>query len=72
MSIPSVCGGETRLVQVAIIDINPQYPPGATLLHLDGIEPAIAADIENACAAQILGMDRGDVLPLTSGKSPRK
>ena len=42
---------------------TPSTPPGTALLHLDGIEAAVAADIEHACARQVFRNCRLNVLP---------
>jgi hypothetical protein len=34
-----------------LVRANPDDPVGAILLHLDGVEAGIAADIEHAAAA---------------------
>ncbi len=55
-------GGELRLVEIVLVEIDAEHPSGAAPLHLDGVEPAIAADVEHARAGKI-GRQRMAELP---------
>src|SRR4051812_29008805 len=59
--------GKARLSQIHIIKIDPDDPAGAALLHLDGIEASVAADIEHRLAGQILWNCVGEALPFDGG-----
>ena len=41
-------GGEARLREVILVEIDAEHALGAAPLHLDRVEAAIAADIEHA------------------------
>jgi hypothetical protein len=43
-------GGEAGLLQVAVVEIDTQHAVGAATFHLDGVEAAVAADIQHALA----------------------
>ena len=65
-------GGKPRLIQIAVIDINSQHPAGSASLHLDGIEAAVAANVENRGPAQIEGNGVGNLPPFDAGKIAQK
>src|SRR6516225_9961237 len=61
-------GGKARLIQVAVVDIEAEDPPRSAPLGLNGIEAAIAADVEDVRAAEVDGNGICDVLPLDARK----
>ena len=50
---PGDLGGEGGLGQIVGIGIDGHDPLGAAALHLDGVEAAIAADVEHGPAGEI-------------------
>src|SRR5581483_5089615 len=55
---------ESRLVQITIVHIDAEHAFCPALLHLDGIKPAVASDVEHRRAAKV-GWDCGlNMLPL--------
>src|SRR5947209_8415146 len=46
-------GGESRLGQISVVEINRDYAVGAAPFHLDAVEAAIAADIQHRLTAQV-------------------
>jgi hypothetical protein len=61
-------GGKARLVKVTIIHVNAQNPAGATFLEFDGMEAAIATDVEHRSARKVRRQRGSNVLPLDAGK----
>ena len=61
---PQCIGREARLVQIAIIHIDSEDVVSTPAFHLDRIEPAIAADIENRFACKRSGNLLANFLPL--------
>ena len=61
---PQCIGREARLVQIAIIHIDSEDVVSTPAFHLDRIEPAIAADIENRFACKRRGNLLANLLPL--------
>ena len=60
-------GGEPRLVEIVLVEIDPEHPPGAAPLHLERVEAGIAADVEHACPAQVGGKCVANCRHLTCG-----
>ena len=70
---PQGRGGKAGLIEITVVNVHAEHPSGAALLHLDGIEAAVAADIEHAGARQgPWGIAGAICFHLTLGKSPRK
>src|SRR5262249_15005281 len=65
-------GGEPCLIQIAIIDIDSQHPAGAAFLHLNRIEAAVAAYVENRGPPQIRRYGIQSLPPFDTGKIAQK
>ena len=60
-------GGEPRLREVVVVEVDAEHALGPAPLHLDRIEAGIAADVEHGSAGEI-GRDRvGESPPFDSG-----
>ena len=51
MSTPQHLGGEARLREVVVVEVDAEHALGAAPLHLDGVEAGVAADVEHGLAA---------------------
>jgi hypothetical protein len=49
-------GGEAGLGEVALVAVHPEDAGGAAALHLEGVEAAVAADVEDGLAGEVSGM----------------
>src|SRR5471032_150011 len=56
--------GKARLIEITIVHVNAQNAAGASLLEFNGMEAAVASDVEDGGARQIRGQRGSDVLPL--------
>src|SRR6185503_17898126 len=54
--------GEASLREVVFIGIDAEYALGATALHFERIEPAIAADVEDGLSGKVLRQRIGEAL----------
>ena len=57
--------GEAGLRQVCGAHIDPHDPGGTPPLHLERVEPRIAADVEHGFSGEIRRYGTGEVQPLT-------
>src|SRR5436305_4148150 len=57
-------GCKARLVEIAIVYVDPEDPAGAPLFHLDGIEATVAPNVEDGRAGKIRRDGARDVLTL--------
>ena len=60
-------GGEAGLREVALVAVDAEHALGATALHLDGIEAAVAADVEDGAAGRSCGMAWAKCCHLNAG-----
>src|ERR1019366_7412634 len=65
---PQGARSQAGLLQIAVADIDAEHPAGSSLLHLQGVEAAVAADVQHRGAAQIQRNRRRDMPPLHDGK----
>src|SRR6185437_8209280 len=61
-----------RLVEIPVVDVNPEHSLGAALLHFDGVEAAIAADVEHGRTGKVRWNGRRDEAPLDVWKITEK
>ena len=54
MSTLADLGGEPRLGQVALVGVDAHDAVGPAALHLDRVEPGVAADVEHGLPAQVV------------------
>src|SRR5690348_17140646 len=64
--------GKARLIEITLVAIDAQHPRGTASLHLDGIEAAVAANVEDALAGEILRDLVAEALPHDGGKIAEK
>ena len=64
---PGDLGGEGGLGQIVGIGIDGHDPLGAAALHLDGVEAAVAADVEHGLAGEIGRDGVREALPFDVG-----
>src|SRR5216683_1614078 len=62
---------EACLTQIGIVVVDPEHSARAAALHLERVEAAIAADVEDALAGQIIRKRVFEELPEVGGKVPQ-
>lgn len=65
-------GGETCLLEIVVIVIDAEHAAGSAQFHLDGVKPAIAPDVENRHAGQVLRKGVFEPLPFSSRIVPQE